>query len=780
MKDLILKLGIVIAGLQLFCFEVSGQKNINSDQAKQFNIVWDKQSKDATGSMPLGGGNLGLNVWVENGELLFYIGSPDAFDEAGNVIKLGRVRIKSDPNIFEKDFQQELVFNDGYIRFNGKLKNGSSVTARLWVDVFKPVIHLEIDCADPVQFVASYETWSAETPRYKGVFSNKGLEWSFRLNEELYSKTRLSVMAKCGMNGLDAKVPDPGRNLILGGRMVAKNMEPAGETTGKYMATSYKGWAMKTSGKVKKLDLAFLIRIAQDDTFDKWQSAIDKMEIAVLKDSKTDFKKTTRWWNQFQQRSYIHIWPVNKQIPLAKDTAWLVGRNYQLIRYMFGCNSSGKFPTLFNGGFFNVDVPVFNEALGSQSPDARLWGGTGFMAQNQRLLYWPLIRSGDYDVLKVAMDFYKDRAETQRARAIKCFGVDGTPFPESVNWCGLFSDGLGAKSGHCSAKHLEYHYTSTLDFAFMMIEYARYGNDIRPYLPVVEGIIAYYDQYYRNENKKRTGQELDPQGKLSIYPSCALEFAQGAKNNTDAIAGLDAITEGLLALPEGVLTPEKINYYKNFRKTLPVYPTLENKGNKYLAVAQSFESNSTWQNLEFPQMYSVFPFHRFGVGLPNLDLAKNTWKYGWINRTFQDDYICWYQNGIFTARMGMADSAKIYCVKKVLHSGEPARLLYKQWPTPCYPMRFPTFYNTFTFDHSPCMDHGGTAMIGLQEMLMQTPGNKIILFPAWPKEWDVDFKLFAPQQTTVEVSVRNGKVVTLKVNPEWRGTDIVLDPSFKE
>jgi len=387
MKDLILKLGIVIAGLQLFCFEVSGQKNINSDQANQFNIVWDKQSKDATGSMPLGGGNLGLNVWVENGELLFYIGSPDAFDEAGNVIKLGRVRIKSDPNIFEKDFQQELVFNDGYIRFNGKLKNGSSVTARLWVDVFKPVIHLEIDCADPVQFVASYETWSAETPRYKGVFSNQGLEWSFRLNEELYSKTRLSVMAKCGMNGLDAKVPDPGRNLILGGRMVAKNMEPAGETTGKYMATSYKGWAMKTSGKVKNLDLAFLIRIAQDDTFDKWQSAIDKMEIAVLKDSKTDFKKTTRWWNQFQQRSYIHIWPVNKQIPLAKDTAWLVGRNYQLIRYMFGCNSSGKFPTLFNGGFFNVDVPVFNEALGSQSPDARLWGGTGFMAQNQRLLY---------------------------------------------------------------------------------------------------------------------------------------------------------------------------------------------------------------------------------------------------------------------------------------------------------------------------------------------------------------------------------------------------------
>jgi len=36
-------------------------------------------------------------------------------------------------------------------------------------------------------------------------------------------------------------------------------------------------------------------------------------------------------------------------------------------------------------------------------------------------------------------------------------------------------------------------------------------------------------------------------------------------------------------------------------------------------------------------------------------------------------------------------------------------------------------------------------MIGLQEMLVQTIGDQIILFPAWPKEWDVDLKLHAPK-----------------------------------
>lgn len=39
---------------------------------KQCNVVWDRQSKNSGGSMPCGGSGLGLNVWVEKGELLIY------------------------------------------------------------------------------------------------------------------------------------------------------------------------------------------------------------------------------------------------------------------------------------------------------------------------------------------------------------------------------------------------------------------------------------------------------------------------------------------------------------------------------------------------------------------------------------------------------------------------------------------------------------------------------------------------------------------------------------
>jgi len=65
-------------------------------------------------------------------------------------------------------------------------------------------------------------------------------------------------------------------------------------------------------------------------------------------------------------------------------------------------------------------------------------------------------------------------------------------------------------------------------------------------------------------------------------------------------------------------------------------------------------------------------------------------------------------------------------------------------------------------------------MIGLQEMLLQTIGDKIVLFPAWPKEWDVDFKLNAPGNTIVEGVLKNGEILDLKVSPDNRKKDVII------
>src|SRR6266542_6744261 len=113
-------------------------------ELRHCNITWNIQSNNSGESMPCGGGDIGLNVWVENNELLFYIAKSGTFDENNTLAKLGRIRIKLSPNPFEgKTFHQELILKDGYVNIkasNGKLTSNISI----WVDVFHPAIHVDI------------------------------------------------------------------------------------------------------------------------------------------------------------------------------------------------------------------------------------------------------------------------------------------------------------------------------------------------------------------------------------------------------------------------------------------------------------------------------------------------------------------------------------------------------------------------------------------------------------------------------------------------------------
>ena len=103
------------------------------------------------------------------------------------------------------------------------------------------------------------------------------------------------------------------------------------------------------------------------------------------------------------------------------------------------------------------------------------------------------------------------------------------------------------------------------------------------------------------------------------------------------------------------------------------------------------------------------------------------------------------------------------------------RVLYKLANTTAPQARFPAFFGP-GHDWLPDHNWGGSGMTGLQEMLLAPePGGrgKIHLFPAWPKEWDVDFKLHAPDRTVVEATLQGGVVTKLKVTPEARTRDVI-------
>jgi hypothetical protein len=103
---------------------------------------------------------------------------------------------------------------------------------------------------------------------------------------------------------------------------------------------------------------------------------------------------------------------------------------------------------------------------------------------------------------------------------------------------------------------------------------------------------------------------------------------------------------------------------------------------------------------------------------------------------------------------------------------EAARILEVKCKNSNPDYRWPATWGP-NFDWLPDQNHGGNLLETAQLMLLQCDGRKILLFPAWPRDWDVDFKLHAAYRTTVEATLKGGKIVRLKVTPEARAKDIV-------
>jgi hypothetical protein len=59
-------------------------------------------------------------------------------------------------------------------------------------------------------------------------------------------------------------------------------------------------------------------------------------------------------------------------------------------------------------------------------------------------------------------------------------------------------------------------------------------------------------------------------------------------------------------------------------------------------------------------------------------------------------------------------------------------------------------------------------------MVMQTEGDSIFLFPAWPSDWDADFRLQAPGNTIIDAEIRKGKINIIAVNPPKQGGKIQI------
>src|SRR5207249_1782126 len=164
-----------------------------------------------------------------------------------------------------------------------------------------------------------------------------------------------------------------------------------------------------------------------------WLHGLQKIVKETKTAEKTALFKTREWWKQYWERSYVYLNPSEAD---SSSPVWQAGRNYQLFRYMMGCNAFGTYPTKFNGGLFTYD-PVFINSHYPFTPDHRNWGGGTFTAQNQRLVYWPMLKAGDFDLMRSQFDFYRRLLQNAELRSQFYWGHKGACFTEQMENFGL-------------------------------------------------------------------------------------------------------------------------------------------------------------------------------------------------------------------------------------------------------------------------------------------------------------------------------------------------------
>ena len=743
----------------------------------KYTVVWNTPSVDATGQMPFGNGDIGGGAYVIGNDALYILLSKnDAFTYNGDIFKTGCVRVSINPNPFVDGipFNQVMNMGTGSVDISA---GGNNI--KIWADANKNVYHIQVKSSGKVTVKASPVFWK----RIDGCVSNKtdaplanptqdvriedngNLIWYFAVGNRSVFSNDLKFY---GVPQMAKFYPDPYKYNIFGNLLKSYDLK-------------LKDGVLAGSGK--KFDIQIYSLDRQTPKVEEWVDEISLLSEKKLNVGK-DWKRHCAWWNSFWDKSWITV--SDNTIPNSEcdkidnggyvntrkviDEGAIVAQSYNVFRYLMACQSRGRIMTKFNGGIFTqplryIEKPrIYAEQAKDGTwishPDERLWGRR-FTFQNQRLMYWPMIKSGDWDLIQPFFNYYLRMLPVRKAITKAWFGHEGAYYRENIDLtCGERDCGKTGKDDDPETKPLKtlpgrnlgkgyyhsYYFTCGLEMVAMMIDYVKCSGDTafqnNSLVPFAREILTFFDKHYKR----------DKNGKIRLDPAQVLETWWIAVNPAPDVSGLQHDLDELISMNVG--TEKDKNNWKRFRIEIPEVSIREIDGDTVIAPAEEF---SVKHNSENGELYPVFPFKRFGIGRDNCNIAENTM----MHRTLKDAFNtkCWSQDQIDWAYCGNAEEAKEGLVRRFKHASSSCR--------------FPLFGDENP-DSCPDFDHFGSGSIALQSMVVQEVNGKIYLLPAWPKSWDVDFKLHISGNTIVRGAVCDGKLVNWSVFPQSREKDVVV------
>ena len=725
-------------------------------------IVFDTPADDENGVMVLGNGELGATAWLgADGTLHTVLQNSDSWNEGGRHVKTGALDYETKSPVDAGTYRQELSLARGEFEASWK-SGGRTVSLRYRIQQGTDSIAV-CDVRGAPEVEARVVNWRL----YPGGAKEFGVgeyELGNRFCEGKYQKN-VSGM-KFTINA-DRLVPGGwchvNRNATVAEMMKVYDYYQATGDLGKPDLLSNRVFGGVTRSASAPHDVLFLTAVTclhpcKDET--EWLRRTNEMldrdgwDIAREEAKRAEHRAA---WAKFWERSHIVVAPAAGAASkgrhnrvgaetVAEECA-AVTTAYAAQRYLTACAGRGRLPIRFNGSIFTISY--------KGDPDYRRWG-SGYWWQNTRLPYYPMFAAGDLDQLHPLFRLHLRLLDFSMKRTRKYLNHGGAYIPECIQpWGDHF---IGSYGPICEWKdrpdklqehgYHKYEWLCQLELSLLLLNYWAYTGDDAWFkekaLPAIREYVRYFDEHYG----------LDAKGRYLMHPAQAAETWWDCTNPMTEVAGLMCVTDLLLALPDGVLSPEDRALFAKIRARVPDLPVRKlDDGGIVFAPGEKFAMH---HNCETPELYCVFPFRLCSFEKPNAEIGRRTYRDGRFHKLYRG----WSQDEMNAAYLGLTEEAREHIADRALtHS----KKIYR-WPAYWGP----------NFDWCPDQDEGGIFQNTIQSMLLQVEGKKIFLMPAWPRDWNCSFKLHAPCNTTVEGRVENGEVKDLVVTPVPRLADIVV------
>lgn len=738
-----LSLGLAITGawsiLSAISLQTLAAKSFSDAEAlsklTSYDIEWKQPAlRGSMDSMPIGNGSLAANVWVESGgDLLLYLARDDAWasdaEACDGLLKLGRLRIRFGEEAFPNtEFSQRLSLEQGAIEILG-VNSTHRLRIKVWVDALKPVLRVEVESDDPLPLRVTFE--SLRTPEELAKRPPDGYtRWRGKLLPDKILEGQAGSISWIQQVDYQPKSEASPAQACFGALVRGTDLRNASPQS-------------LISTHPARHHLIEVISTNVPDGQQEWISAMESVmsEVSGVPAAEA-WESHVQWWRAFWTRSWIFV--------SGDKDAEAVTQAYILQRFMNACASRGAYPVKFNGSLFTMDYQLkgaVRDKEGAKIPfdvlvngDFRRWGEY-YWFQNTRLIYWPMLADGDFDLMRPFFRMYGAILEANASIASKLYGFENASyFMETTSPWG----GLKKVDHEMPGRNTLHYFTCSLEYLAMALEYWRYTQDeafaASSLVPAARQIFSFLLQFY--------GRDAD--GRILLDPHNSGETYLKVRNPAPDVAGLHWILSGLLDLPGEVATANDKAHWTELLKMVSPVPVGDKNGQRVILPAEDLRGGQR-ANSENPELYAVFPFRLFGVFYDN-DLARQTYHQRDIHQTG-----CWYQDPIHAAFAGLAQEAQEGVVSVANSSDSNCR--------------FPGFRG-MGHDYTPDMDHSGVLMTALQAMIMQTSGKEILLLPAWPAGWDAQFRLHAPFSTVVEGNISAGMASSVSVTPSSRTSDV--------